>query len=306
MNKEMKSSYLAHGKVILVGEHSVVYGYDALAMPIKALHIKTTVENNDQMWMDTARYHGPYFAAPDEYNGLKYVVKTMREKAHNEQPLKITYTGEIPMERGFGSSATVALGTTEALNQFFDLKLSEAEIMDITNHAEMINHGKASGLDAATVHSDYLVFFNKKMGPKTLQAKLGATLLIMDTGQLGNTKEAVTQVRELFNSSEKAKKDMQRLGKLADLTKSAWIKHDAKTVGEIFNEVQTILHSFNLSTAKIDQLQKIALNNGAMGFKLSGGGLGGITIALCKNKNIANKIATTCQDLFSDFWTEEI
>ena len=50
----MKSSYLAHGKVIIIGEHPVVYGYDALAMPIKALHIKTTVESASQMWMDTA------------------------------------------------------------------------------------------------------------------------------------------------------------------------------------------------------------------------------------------------------------
>lgn len=303
----MKSDFfLAHGKVILIGEHSVVYGYDALAMPIKALHIKTTVEESDQMWMDTAHYQGPFFDAPDEYNGLKYVVKTMQEKAHDFSPLKITYTGEIPIERGFGSSATVALGTTRALNSFFDLKMSKEEIMAITNHAEMINHGKASGLDAATVNSDYLVFFNKKMGPKTLKAKLGATLLIMDTGDLGNTKEAVEQVSCLLNKSETAKKNMQRLGELADETKAAWIKQDAVKVGQIFNEAQEILHSFDISTVKIDQLQKIALSNGALGFKLSGGGLGGITIALCKDQKTAQNIAQKCQNLISDYWIEEI
>ncbi|MDY4728528.1 MAG: mevalonate kinase, partial [Lactobacillus amylovorus] len=222
------------------------------------------------------------------------------------QPLKITYTGEIPMERGFGSSATVALGTTKALNQFFNLNLTEKEIMAVTNHAEMINHGKASGLDAATVNSDYLVFFNKEMGPKMLKAKLGATLLIMDTGQLGNTKEAVTQVRSLLDKSEAAKNNMKRLGELADLTKQAWLKQDSLTVGKIFNEAQEILHSFNISTAKIDQLQKLALANGALGFKLSGGGLGGITITLCKNQEIANEIAAKCQDIISNSWIEEI
>lgn len=88
-----------------------------------------------------------------------------------------------------------------------------------------------------------------------LKAKLGATLLIMDTGQLGNTKEAVTQVRSLLDKSEAAKNNMKRLGELADLTKQAWLKQDSLTVGKIFNEAQEILHSFNISTAKIDQLQ---------------------------------------------------
>ncbi len=46
------------------------------------------------------------------------------------------------MERGFGSSATVALGTTKAMNAYFKLNMTENEIMAITNHAEMINHGK--------------------------------------------------------------------------------------------------------------------------------------------------------------------
>lgn len=158
----MKTTNMAHGKVILIGEHSVVYGFDALALPIMALNIKVTVENNDQMWMDTAKYQGKYFSAPDEYDGLKYVVKTMLEKAHTNQNLKITYTGEIPIERGLGSSATVALATTRAMNEFFNLGLTHDEVMAITNHAEMINHGKASGLDAATVDSDYLIFLIKK------------------------------------------------------------------------------------------------------------------------------------------------
>lgn len=302
----MKSSYLAHGKVILIGEHSVVYGYDALCMPIKSLHIRTTVEENNEMWMDTARYHGPFFAAPDEYNGLKYVVKTMLKRANSSQNLKITYSGEIPMERGFGSSATVALGTTKAMDQFFNLNLSEKEIMAITNHAEMINHGKASGLDAATVHSDYLIFFNTKVGPKKLEAKLNGTLLIMDTGQLGNTKEAVTKVHQELEQSQEAKDRMAHLGVLADDTKKAWINQDKNKVGQNFNEAQKILASFGLSTDKIDQLQTIALNNGALGFKLSGGGLGGIVIALCSNKEIAKEIADKSKKLISGSWIEEI
>lgn len=303
----MKSSFLAHGKVILIGEHSVVYGYDALAMPITALHIKTTVEETEgPVYMNTAHYQGPLFDAPANYDGLKYVVKTMMDKASSTDNVKITYTGEIPMERGFGSSATVALGTVKAMDNYYKLNLSNSEIMDITNHAEMINHGKASGLDAATVSSDYLVFFNKEIGPQKLQAKLGATLLIMDTGELGNTKEAVTMVRQQLDESVEANKKIERLGKLADNFKAAWIKQDKKTAGEIFNDAEEILASFGLATDKINQLKTIALANGALGFKFSGGGLGGIVIAICDNHEIAQQIADKSKDLISNYWIEEV
>ncbi|KRL90621.1 mevalonate kinase [Lactobacillus kalixensis] len=302
----MKSSYLAHGKVILIGEHSVVYGYNALAMPIQALNIRTDVEDYDQLWMDTKLYQGPFYDAPSDYDGLKYVVKTMLEKANSDEKLKITYTGEIPMERGLGSSATVALGTTKALNDYFNLNLSEDEIMAITNHAEMINHGKASGLDAATVNSDYLVFFNKQDGPKMIKSKLGAYLLIMDTGELGNTREAVGLVRKQLDSSVDANKRIERLGQLADDTMSSWTKHDSQKVGQIFNEAQDILASFKLSTPKIDDLRKIALANDALGFKLSGGGLGGIVIAVCDSQQTAKKIAAKSKDLINESWIEEI
>lgn len=304
----MKSSYQAHGKIILIGEHSVVYGYDALCLPITTLHIKTTVATgqHEQTWMDTGRYHGPFFTAPAEYNGLKYVVKTMLNKAASVQPLTITYTGEIPMERGFGSSATVALGTTKAMNSFFKLNLSEREIMAITNHAEMINHGKASGLDAATVHSDSLIFFNTKTGPQKLAGHLGASLLIMDTGQLGNTKKAVTMVHKEWLQSAKVKEEMRELGQLADTAKEQWLKQDAVTVGQIFSQAQKILASFKLSTPRINRLQRIALRNGALGFKLSGGGLGGIVIALCADQRTAEIIAEACHPFISGSWIEEI
>lgn len=302
----MKCSYLAHGKVILIGEHAVVYGYDALALPIMSLQIKATVEPSSQMWLDTARYHGPFFTAPDEYDGLKYVVKTMRVKANSSEPLKITYTGEIPTERGLGSSATVALATTRALNQYFALNLAEEEIMAITNHAETINHGKASGLDAATVNSTSLVFFNQKMGPKTLNAQLGATLLIMDTGELGSTKEAVNQVHTQMELDPAKKQMIAQLGQLATATKTAWLNQQQVEVGHIFNQAQAILQAFGLATTKIDQLQKLALANGALGFKLSGSGLGGIVIALCPNRETAEKIIAASQALIANSWIEEI
>ncbi|GHW01429.1 mevalonate kinase [Lactobacillus nasalidis] len=291
----------------MIGEHSVVYGYDALAMPIQALFIKTTVSDYaGPVWMDTKLYHGPFFEAPDDYNGLKYVVKELFARSGKSPQIKLTYTGEIPMERGLGSSATVAYGTTVALSQFLGLELSEDEVMEITNQAETINHGKASGLDAATVNSDYLVFFNKQDGVKKLSSKLGASLLIMDTGDLGNTKEAVTMVAKQLKASPAAQARMRQLGQLADEVKAAWLAQDPERVGALFSKAQELLAFFNLSTGKIDRICQIAQKGGALGCKLSGGGLGGIVIALCKDAGSCEQIAQACQAEISNYWIEEI
>lgn len=306
MNKR-KVIVKTHGKVILIGEHSVVYGKDAMALPIHALNIDTSVEAyHDGIWMDTLRYQGPYLTAPAEYNGLKHVVKKILSKIPTPCSIKITYTGEIPMERGLGSSAVVALGTARALNKYFALKMTSKEITDITNEAETINHGKASGLDAATVQSDYLVFFNKNMGPKVLSEKLGATLLIMDTGELGNTKEAVSSVKYQIEHDIAKKEAIDKLGYLADQTKDYWFKKDAPMVGTIFNEAQHILANFGLSTTRINNLCNIANQNGAYGCKLSGGGLGGIVIALCPNQEVASSIAQLAINNYENYWIEEI
>lgn len=299
--------FTTHGKTILIGEHSVVYGYRALALPILNLKITTSVTPfPGPVYMDTNYYHGNLFDAPANYDGLKYVAQTMMQKAQVQSSFKLTYTGQIPMERGFGSSASVALGTSLALNQFFALNLSRAEILAITNHAEMINHGKASGLDAATVASDQLVAFDKETGVQAVKGKLQASLLIMDTGELGNTKQAVSQVKKLYDASETVKAQMQQLDLLAKDVQSCWETHDAEQVGRDFTQAQEILASFGLATEQIKQLVTTANQAGALGTKLSGGGLGGIVIALCPNQRIAKEVAAKCQNLMTNYWIEEI
>ena len=303
-----KTTVTSHGKVILIGEHSVVYGKNAFAIPIKALNIKTSIEQTSyaNTQMITNNYQGDFLEAPTAYNGLKYIYQTLTSSLDPTPSLQITYEGEIPIERGLGSSAVVALGTTKALNDFFHLDLTEKQIMKIANHAEMINHGKASGLDTATVNSNYLVSFNKSDGPTALKAHLGASLLIMDSGQLGNTKQAVKLVQQQYKTTSDGKERIDQLGTLADEFKSAWLTKDTAKIGEIFKQAQIILSSFKLSTAKIDRIIKLANENGSLGSKISGGGLGGIVIALCPSRDIAQLIVNKVKNNIVNYWIEEI
>ena len=87
---------------------------------------------------------------------------------------------------------------------------------------------------------------------------------------------------------------------------TAWLTKDTAKIGEIFKQAQIILSSFKLSTAKIDRIIKIANQNGSLGSKISGGGLGGIVIALCPSRDIAQLIVNKVKNNIVNYWIEEI
>ena len=303
MNKE----FVSHGKTILIGEHSVVYGYNALSLPVKGLTLTTTVSPSDSgPNLYTNTYRGSFADAPDEFGGISSIVEGLILQQNLSRNVSLTYTGEIPMERGLGSSAAVALGTARAIDAYYGLGLSEDEIVAWANKSETITHGSASGLDVATVKSEHLVSFNKTDGPQEITTQLGACLVISDTGELGSTREAVSQVRTQISESEQKKSSMTTLGTLADRAIDAWKQADAGQLGSIFNKAQGILREFSLSTRAIDHINQVALENGAMGSKLSGSGLGGVVISLVKDSATAQRVRSKLDSMAQNVWIEAI
>ncbi|MCI1901245.1 MAG: mevalonate kinase [Bifidobacteriaceae bacterium] len=303
----MQAEFATHGKAILIGEHSVVYGYNALCMPLKELTLTTTVAAQDEgPSLFTNNYHGLFSQAPEEYNGLHFLVDGLILDQHLPEKVSLNYEGEIPMERGLGSSAAVALGTVRAINSYYSLDMDEHDIVTWANKAENITHGSASGLDVATVKSDHLVSFNKTDGPQEITSELGAYLVISDTGQLGSTKTAVSQVREQVSTSAEKKSSMDRLGDLADTAIDAWGSHDINQLGAVFNRAQEILTNFSLSTRAIDRINHMALEEGAVGSKLSGSGLGGVVISLVRDSKTAQLLRQSLRAVARNVWIEAI
>lgn len=303
----MQAEFATHGKTILIGEHSVVYGYNALCMPLKKLTLTTTVRpEEDGPSLFTNNYHGLFSQAPSDYDGLHFLVDGLILDQQLPEKVSLNYEGEIPMERGLGSSAAVALGTVRAINSYYSLAMSEDDIVEWANKAENITHGSASGLDVATVKSDHVVSFNKADGPQELTSELGAYLVISDTGELGSTKEAVSQVRMQMSESAAKKSSMDRLGDLANSALEAWNSRDVNGMGSIFNHAQEILTNFSLSTRAIDRINDLALSNGALGSKLSGSGLGGVVISLVRDSHTAHLLREKLQGVARDVWVEAI
>lgn len=304
----MSGQFTAHAKSILLGEHSVVYGYDALCVPITSLTLTCRIEEDaDGLTLDTAGYRGLFADAPRTYAGIEFLVRSLVEDPGRAEQIRLIYRSDIPMTRGLGSSAASALATIRCLDEYYSLGLTQDEIVDWGNKAEDIIHGKASGLDLHTVMSEWPIIYNKKTGFRQVRSHLGAWLVISDTGVAGSTAEAVARVRDLVRSGDdRYRADLTRLGDIAAHGQEAWAVQDADALGTLFDEAQACLTDFGLATPIITRQVAAARRAGALGSKLSGSGLGGVIISLAASQEDARRIADALRPMSAGVWMEEI
>lgn len=292
----------SHSKIILIGEHSVVYGYPAIAIPLKKIEIECAIEEakSNFFYDETDTLSVAIFTA------LKYLKK---------ENVKIKYkiTSQIPQKRGMGSSAAVSIAAIRAIFNYFRENLEDELLEKLVNTAEIVAHKTPSGLDAKTCLSDKAIRFVKNKGFSYIDLNLDVYLVIADTGIYGNTGEAIQNVKNL---GSKAELSLKKLGRLTDemtriLTgnienKEEKIKKISK-IGEIMTAANTELGKLNITIEKTELFVKTAIENGAAGAKISGGGLGGCVIALAENLEIMEKVKdgfTKCGA--ENIWVEKI
>lgn len=294
----------SHSKIILIGEHSVVYGYPAIAIPLKKIEIECAIEEakSNFFYDETDTLSVAIFTA------LKYLKK---------ENVKIKYkiTSQIPQKRGMGSSAAVSIAAIRAIFNYFRENLEDELLEKLVNTAEIVAHKTPSGLDAKTCLSDKAIRFVKNKGFSYIDLNLDAYLVIADTGIYGNTGEAIQNVKNL---GDKAELSMKKLGRLTDemtriLTgnienKEKKIRREKiSKIGEIMTAANTELGKLNITIEKTELFVKTAIENGAAGAKISGGGLGGCVIALAENLEIMEKVKdgfTKCGA--ENIWVEKI
>lgn len=294
----------SNAKAILLGEHSVVYGYPAIAIPLTSLQLTVTIspsETTDEPYLITDSYQGLFSEAPQEFSGIHFLVHTFLKN----QPCYLTYTSSIPQGRGLGSSAASSYATLRALNRYCHLQLTLEQMTQYGNQAEDITHGKASGLDLATIMREQPIYFDEHHHFHPLLQHIGAWLVIADSGTYGHTKEAVLSVHDQILHDGK-QKECDCLGSLARYGKEAWDHHNIPELGKLFNQAHQILTDFHLSTPVLETLIHAAQESGALGAKLSGSGLGGIIIALADTAEKAQHIYHALQPLAAHVWIEEI
>ena len=294
----------SHSKIILIGEHSVVYGYPAIAIPLKKIEIECAIEEakSNFFYDETDTLSVAIFTA------LKYLKK-------ENAKIKYKITSQIPQKRGMGSSAAVSIAAIRAVFNYFRENLEDELLEKLVNTAEIVAHKTPSGLDAKTCLSDKAIRFVKNKGFSYIDLNLDAYLVIADTGIYGNTGEAIQNVKNL---GDKAELSLKKLGRLTDemtriLTGNIENKEEKirrekiSKIGEIMTAANTELGKLNITIEKTELFVKTAIENGAAGAKISGGGLGGCVIALAENLEIMEKVKdgfTKCGA--ENIWVEKI
>jgi mevalonate kinase len=281
----------APGKIILFGEHAVVYGRPAIAAPVTQVRATAVVEDNPET--------GVILRAPDL--GRDYELQTADENdpfaravhlviaaagTFRMPDLIITVRSTIPIAGGLGSGAAMAAAVIRALSQYFSMEFLATDewVSDMTYQVEQLLHGTPSGIDNTVVSYEQPVYFRKQQPVNIIETFTPARplhLIIADTGLASSTKEVVGDVRRRWQAdSARFEQLFDHCGRIAEAARQAIEAGEIETVGELMAENHTYLQEMSVSSPELDKLVAAAKAAGALGAKLSGAGRGGNIIAL--------------------------
>ena len=272
----------AHSKIILIGEHAVVYGYPAISLPLLEVEVTCRVVPATTPW----RLFEEVTLSMAVYASLEYLnIK--------DAYIRCQIDSAIPEKRGMGSSAAISIAAIRAVFDYYQAELPRDVLEILVNRAEMIAHMNPSGLDAKTCLSDQPIRFIKNVGFEELAMDLSAYLVIADTGVYGHTREAIQVVE---SKGKEALPFLYALGELTQQAEEAIKARDAMMLGEILTKAHGNLKEIGVSSLEADALVETALEHGALGAKMSGGGLGGCIIALVADYHQAQDLAERLEE----------
>jgi mevalonate kinase len=199
--------------------------------------------------------------------------------------LHINIASTIPVASGLGSGAAVTVALTRALSTHINYPMTDEQVNAFAYEIEKLHHGTPSGIDNTVITYARPVYFIKGQAIETFKVGHPFTIVIGNTGISAPTKESVADVRKLWEA-DKAKWD-RVFDQIGGITNDARGKIESgkwNELGELMNQNHTLLQELTVSSPELDTLVSAAINAGALGAKMSGGGRGGNMIALVKSE----------------------
>jgi mevalonate kinase len=282
----LKAYAYAPGKIIICGEHFVVYGATALAA---AINRGTTAEAEPS---PTTTIYSKDFGIqadlstntiPEKLKPLAAAITAVKEHLGEKRGVRLTIRSDLPPGSGLGSSSSSAVAAVAASALALGHRLPLEDVIKLAMSAERIVHKNPSGIDVQVSARGGLLLFTKGSQPEPVELKKEVKFVIASTGVERDTGEMVERVRvwreqnpSLFNSLVESATVLSRC------CAEALSLGDLKRVGAILNFFHTTLSWLGVSIKEIEQIVKAALSTpAALGAKLTGAGGGGSVIILC-------------------------
>ena len=269
------------GKVILLGEHAVVYGYPALAA---ALDRGVTIDAVGTPAGGPLRLDIPAWdlrvsaSARDEDHPVARALAAIADELGIGRPaVSLLGDAQIVHSAGLGSSAAMAVAITRALLEFHKRPQDVKTILAAASASERVMHGRPSGIDATLATVGGIGVYRKTAGLRPIQAKL--RVLVAPSGSPRSTAAMVERVAVATHEATDDKR-LFELGALTDSGTAALLAGDLATLGAAMNRAHELLAELGVSTEQLDSLCTAARVTGAHGAKLTGAGGGGAVIAI--------------------------
>lgn len=284
------SKATAPGKIILFGEHAVVYGQPALAVPVTQVQAEVRI---DRIFSAGIRINAPDIQLNDKLDALapsQPLAATVRNtltalEAGSLSGLSILIRSKIPVASGLGSGTAVSVALIRALAKHLKKPLTDEQVSALAYKTEKLYHGTPSGIDNTVVTYARPVYFVKGGAIEILQVRKPFTIVIGDTGMPASTKESIRDVRiQRHKNPERYETLFGAIGSIAHTARQLIEAGMPEDLGPLMDENHALLRSMKVSSSELDNLVKAARSAGALGAKMSGGGRGGNMIALVPAK----------------------
>ena len=276
-----------HGKIILLGEHAVVYGRHAIAAPIP-LAIQAHVERGGdgvQMliprWGVEQRLHRN---ADKQHSFEKSLAMIFDKLGLQRENMRIEIFPNVPRAMGLGGSAAIAVATIRALDRCFELGLDDERVNELAFECEKIAHGTPSGIDNTLSVYGKSMLFRSGDSPlrRVIEIERPVQLVVGISGIESLTAATVARVAKAREAHPKLYDEIfDQIDSLVLQGVDVLAAHDLETLGELMNVCQGLLNAMQVSSWELEEMIQIARDHGALGAKLTGGGGGGSIIALC-------------------------
>jgi len=268
----------APGKLMLLGEHAVVYGYPCLVTAVdKRLYVEAEIIDANEDDIITP-----------QVKESRFVLETLsyfKEKFNIRSSIRIKTRGDFSHQVGLGSSSAVTVATFEALNILFNLSLSKKEIFDMSYHVTLLIQGVGSGFDVAVATTGGTLCYVKGGVEMETLSLSNLPLIVGYSGVKADTPLYIRKVSEAFKQRKNEMTTLfESISVLVKKAKEFLISENFKEAGALFTENHTILQKLGVSTPILDTMVAASLEAGAWGAKLSGAGGGDCMIALVDNE----------------------